>query len=205
MRVRFHAVDLEGLEAAVEVGEGHVGDGAGGAGDHLGGSARGILLLRLEGIGHLRAGQDDVLERGARAGTGSAVDDRDRSVGAADLAPVGDLAREDLLQVLELDVVDGHVGVDDRGHADDAHLVIGDLGDVGGILQLVFDEEGNLEFRTACNEDDLLYDDIGSGLKIKQLQQDKKELLESLEMYYKVFFLGDIPEEELKKTSGSED
>ena len=40
---------------------------------------------------------------------------------------------------------------------------------------------------------------------IKQLQQDKKELLESLEMYYKVFFLGDIPEEELKKTSGSED
>ena len=50
--------------------------------------------------------------------------------------PVGDLAREDLLQVLELDVVDGHVGVDDRGHADDAHLVIGDLGDVGGILQL---------------------------------------------------------------------
>ena len=33
----------------------------------------------------------------------------------------------------------------------------------------------------------------------------KKELLESLEMYYNVFFLGDIPEEELKKTSGSED
>ena len=33
----------------------------------------------------------------------------------------------------------------------------------------------------------------------------KKELQESLEMYYKVFFLGDISEEELKKTSGSED
>ena len=77
--------------------------------------------------------------------------------------------------------------------------------DIGGILQLVFDDDGNLEFRTSCNEDDLLYYDIGSGLKIKQLQQDKKELLESLEMYYKVFFLGDIPEEELKKTSGSED
>ena len=54
-------------------------------------------------------------------------------------------------------------------------------------------------------EADARYDEIGSGLKIKQLQQDKKELLESLEMYYKVFFLGDIPEEELKKTSGSED
>ena len=35
--------------------------------------------------------------------------------------------------------------------------------------------------------------------------QKKKELLESLEMYYKVFFLGDIPEEELKKTPGSEE
>ena len=63
--------------------------------------------------------------------------------------------------------------------------------DIGGILQLVFDEEGNLEFRTACNEDDLLYDDIGSGLKIRQIQLEKAELLESLEMYYKVFVLGE--------------
>ena len=51
--------------------------------------------------------------------------------------------------------------------------------DVGGILTLEFDENGRLQFKT--------------------------EALESLEMYYKVFFLGDIPEEELKKTSGSED
>ena len=34
--------------------------------------------------------------------------------------------------------------------------------DIGGILQLVFDEEGNLELRTACNDDDLLYVYIGS-------------------------------------------
>ena len=39
----------------------------------------------------------------------------------------------------------------------------------------------------------------------KITEAEKKELLESLEMYYKVFFLGDIPEEELKKTSSSED
>ncbi len=68
-----------------------------------------------------------------------------------------------------------------------------------------FDENGRLQFKTEALEADARYDEIGSGLKIKQLQQDKKELLESLEMYYKVFFLGDIPEEELKKTSGSED
>ena len=39
----------------------------------------------------------------------------------------------------------------------------------------------------------------------KEALDKKKELLESLEMYYKVFFLGDIPEEELKKTPGSEE
>lgn len=61
--------------------------------------------------------------------------------------------------------------------------------DIGGILQLVFDEEGNLEFRTACNEDDLLYDDIGSGLKIKELRQKNEDLLRGLELYYKVILI----------------
>ena len=77
--------------------------------------------------------------------------------------------------------------------------------DVGGILTLEFDENGRLQFKTEALEADARYDEIGSGLKIKQIQQEKKELLESLEMYYKVFFLGDIPEEELKKTPGSEE
>ena len=63
--------------------------------------------------------------------------------------------------------------------------------DVGGILQLKFDEEGTLYINTQCDEGDLLYDDIGSVLKIKQLQQDKQDLLESLETYFKVFFLGE--------------
>lgn len=40
-----------------------------------------------------------------------------------------------------------------------------------------------------AKEEDFLFDEIGSVLKIKQIQQEKRELLESLEMYYKVFFL----------------
>ena len=40
-----------------------------------------------------------------------------------------------------------------------------------------------------------MYDEIGSVLRIKKLQTEKRELLESLEMYYRVFFLGEIPEE----------
>ena len=36
-----------------------------------------------------------------------------------------------------------------------------------------------------------LFDDIGSQLKIKQLQRDKQDLLQALQLYYKVFFLGE--------------
>ena len=61
--------------------------------------------------------------------------------------------------------------------------------DGGGILELEFDEEGNLNFKVSSDEGDLLFDEIGSVLKIKQIQQEKVELLESLEMYYRVFFL----------------
>lgn len=68
--------------------------------------------------------------------------------------------------------------------------------DVGGVLTLVFDEEGNLQFCTDSDEMDLLYDEIGSVLKIKQLQRNREELLQSLETYYKVFYLGEsFPEE----------
>lgn len=63
--------------------------------------------------------------------------------------------------------------------------------DVGGILRLEFDEDGNLNLVTESKEDDYFFDEIGSVLKIKQIQQEKRELLESLEMYYKVFFLQD--------------
>ena len=62
--------------------------------------------------------------------------------------------------------------------------------DVGGILTLEYDEDGNLQFRTEALEADARYDEIGSGLRIKQLREDKKDLLEALEMYYRVFFLG---------------
>lgn len=61
--------------------------------------------------------------------------------------------------------------------------------DIGGTLQLLFNEEGRLIFRTESAEDDFMYDEIGSVLKIKQLRQTKQELFEALEMFYKVFFL----------------
>lgn len=62
--------------------------------------------------------------------------------------------------------------------------------DVGGILTMEFEEDGSLVLKVDADEGDYLYDEIGSVLKIKQLQREKRELLEALELYYKVFFLG---------------
>ena len=63
--------------------------------------------------------------------------------------------------------------------------------DVGGILMLVFDGDGSLELKVDHEENDFAFDEIGSVLKIKQLQQTKKELFESLELFFKVFYLGE--------------
>ena len=63
--------------------------------------------------------------------------------------------------------------------------------DVGGILTLVFEEDGELHFEVTTEENDLLFDEIGSHLKIKEFQRTKTELLEALQLYYKVFFLGE--------------
>ncbi|MGN0465929.1 MAG: DUF6145 family protein [Lachnospiraceae bacterium] len=59
--------------------------------------------------------------------------------------------------------------------------------EVGGILTIAFDEEGNLEFITDAKENDFFYDEIGSALKIKQIRETKRELWESLEQYFRVF------------------
>ena len=63
--------------------------------------------------------------------------------------------------------------------------------DVGGILTLEFDDSGTLEFKVTAPEEDYLIDEIGSVLKIKQYQEEKREMLESLELYYRTFFLGE--------------
>ena len=62
--------------------------------------------------------------------------------------------------------------------------------DIGGILMLSFNDEGELELQTSHEEDDLLYDEIGSVLKVKELQKTKRELFESLEKYYEFFVQG---------------
>ncbi|MCI5649173.1 MAG: DUF6145 family protein [Fusicatenibacter sp.] len=77
--------------------------------------------------------------------------------------------------------------------------------EIGGIFTLWFDENGNLQFETEALDADAMYDEIGGALRIKQLRQEKQELLESLELYYRVFFLGeDLPEENSKDVQGQQ-
>ena len=60
--------------------------------------------------------------------------------------------------------------------------------DVGGILRLEFDEEGNLNLVTESKEDDYFFDEIGSVLKIKQIQQEKENCWRVLKCIIKYFF-----------------
>ena len=71
------------------------------------------------------------------------------------------------------------------------------VNDVGGILTLVYEENGELCFQVTSQEFDPMFDDIGSQLKIKQLQREKQDLLQALQLYYKVFFLGEEAEQDV--------
>lgn len=63
--------------------------------------------------------------------------------------------------------------------------------DVGGILTMEFGHDGRLEFKVTASGEDYLFDEIGSVLKIKEYQENKRELLEALELFYRTFFLGE--------------
>lgn len=61
--------------------------------------------------------------------------------------------------------------------------------EVGGVFTVVFEEDGSVSLETDAAEDDLLYDEIGSGLLIGEIRRNRQELLESLQLYYKIFIL----------------
>lgn len=61
--------------------------------------------------------------------------------------------------------------------------------EVGGIFTILFSEDGELMFETDADEYDITYDEISSGLLIGQIRRNRAEMLESLELYYKVFIL----------------
>ena len=69
--------------------------------------------------------------------------------------------------------------------------------DVGGILTLEFLEDGTLILNVDHEESDYLFDEIGSELKIREIQREKVELMTALERYFRIVFLGEDAEEVL--------
>lgn len=61
--------------------------------------------------------------------------------------------------------------------------------EVGGIFTIGFEEDGELIFTTQAADEDYLYDEIGAGLLIRKIKDTKQELLQSLELYYRVTVL----------------
>lgn len=59
--------------------------------------------------------------------------------------------------------------------------------EVSGIIALEFDDYGNLKINVTAAEGDFYFDEIGAGLKVRQLQNEKRQLFEQLEEYYHAF------------------
>lgn len=61
--------------------------------------------------------------------------------------------------------------------------------EVGGVFTIVFEEDGSVSLETDAYEEDILYDEISSGLFVREIRMQRQELLESLSLYYRVFVL----------------
>ena len=61
--------------------------------------------------------------------------------------------------------------------------------EVGGIFTIVFEEDGSISLETDAKEEDILYDEISSGLLVGEIRRNRQEMLESLQLYYRVFIL----------------
>ena len=68
--------------------------------------------------------------------------------------------------------------------------------EVGGIFTVVFEEDGSISLETDAEENDLLYDEISSGLLIGEIRRNRQEMFASLQLYYRVFILHESLEDD---------
>ena len=71
--------------------------------------------------------------------------------------------------------------------------------EVGGIFTIDFEKDGSLSLETRAEEDDIYYDEIGSGLLVGKIRRTRQELLESLSLYYRMIILKENPSDLLKE------
>ncbi len=65
--------------------------------------------------------------------------------------------------------------------------------EVGGIITIGFDEEGELKITTQAADDDYLYDEIASGLLVSKIRATRQEVFESLSLFYRIIVCGENP------------
>lgn len=63
--------------------------------------------------------------------------------------------------------------------------------EVGGIITLAFEADGTLVIETNAADDDYYYDEVSSGLLVREIRRNRQELLESLSLFYRVIYLGE--------------
>lgn len=61
--------------------------------------------------------------------------------------------------------------------------------EVGGIFTILFEPDGGVTLETTVAEEDFLYDEVSSGLLLGEIRRKRRELLESLSLYYRAMVL----------------
>ena len=71
--------------------------------------------------------------------------------------------------------------------------------EAGGIFTVLFEADGGVTLETQASEEDYLYDEVSAGLLLGEIRRKRKELLESLSLYYRAAILkenvGDLLED----------
>ena len=69
------------------------------------------------------------------------------------------------------------------------------------VFSVEFRENGDVFFKTAAEDWDMNYDEIGAGLDMNKLAREKRDLFHSLKTWYLIFVLGVAPEDVQKRLS----
>ena len=77
--------------------------------------------------------------------------------------------------------------------------------EAGGIFTIVLENDGGISFVTDAEEDDITYDEVSAGLLVGQIRRTRTEILESLELFYRVMFLHEDAATLLGEDNGESD
>lgn len=61
--------------------------------------------------------------------------------------------------------------------------------EVGGIFTIWFAADGTIALETEYEECDFYYDEVSSGLMIREVRKKRQELFSALELYYQTFMV----------------